>query len=657
MEKKRASAQKTLYAGVPPFAKSISPGTNFYGYVNANWLKGVNMPSYASSYGVSEEMEDSIKPTLQRIVKKAQDAIVQTPNKELDKKTILLGSLMQSCVDRGSQQENIKFVRSLVTNLRCMRDVNDVGAAIGEFVKYRVSTAVTATTAPEEIHSKRLRLILGQGGLGLPDTSYYTLEVSQRTHTLEAYNKLIQKLGDDFEVSNLNLFVGIERIVANAVEESRGDEEELFKGSELRKTYADFPWLSFAESAFGFSPSEFNDFTFLIVSPRWFRFMNKWFRTWNLENWRVWLAGSTLLYCLPLLSSPYDTMYFELFGKRLRGQVEKQPRHLLGLNLCKEWLSSALGQEYIDLDFDPKTKREVTHLANEIKESAIDRLEKTEWMEPNTRRKAIEKVKDIYLGIAYPSSFPPIPDVSLNPEQLVKNIFALGSASFARDIAFANKELHPEKWEDAVFEVNAYYYNEGNRLILPAGILREPFYSSKFSDGWNFGGIGATIGHELTHAFDTDGKNYDEEGNLNPWWTAKDNRAYNKKTKAIIALYNRTTYFNQPVNGTLTLSENIADLGGLALALATLKKRLEKRRVSDETRKKELCDFFVSYAITWRTKEKRKKALQSIFTDVHAPPIARVNNIVRQFDDWYECFDIKPGNLLYTAPVDRIRIF
>jgi endothelin-converting enzyme/putative endopeptidase len=642
---------------IPPFAKSIHPGTNFYGHINANWIRHVNMPTYASSYSVSEEIEDRITVNLENIVKNAQKAIVDTPNKELDQNTILLGTLMQSVIDKGSQEDNVTYLKNIVTNLRCIRGVEDVGSALGEFLKFRISTTLTVFTSSEERHSKNLRLIITTGNLGLPDTSYYTIQSPGRLLTLDIYNRLLVKLGDAFEVSNLNLYVGIEKILADALEYSRSDDEELIKGSDLRREYKYFPWDSFVKSAFDWEPSKFNSFSFLVVSKKWLEYMNRWFRTWSLDNWRCLLAGNILPHCIPFLPPPFNTWHFEFFGRRLRGQYEKLPRHLLGLSLCKQWLSSSLGKEFVSCCVDPQLKRYAIALAEEIVSASMKRLETIEWLEPSTRVEAIKKVKNIVLGIAYPDVFPKNPDVVLHPEKCIYNIFALGTADFKNDISRANKNLEPAHWTDSVFDVNAFYYNEGNRLIIPAGILQAPFFSIDATDGWNFGGIGATIGHELTHAFDMDGKNYDEFGNRNPWWTAKDNRNYNKKTKEIIALYNKTKYFNQQINGTLTLSENIADLGGLALSLFALKLRLEKKRVSQETRKQELCDFFTSYAVSWRTKEKRKKAIQSIFTDLHAPPPARVNNIVRHFDDWYECFDIKPGQLLYTSPEERIRIF
>jgi putative endopeptidase len=267
------------------------------------------------------------------------------------------------------------------------------------------------------------------------------------------------------------------------------------------------------------------------------------------------------------------------------------------------------------------------------------------------------KTKAIHLGIAYPSYVPQESLVKLNPEKLVENVLTLAEADFQDEIQRIDKTLNVKVWDDPVFAVNAYYYNEGNRLILPAGILRWPFFHPDASDGWNYGGLGATIGHEISHAFDNDGKEYDDHGNKNPWWSKEEIAAYQKKTKALIELYSKTKYFGHSLNGYLTLSENIADLGGVDIALAALKSVLKQRKAGPETIKKELRDFFMSYAVSWRTKEKKAKAMQSLFMDVHAPPPARVNNIVCQFDEWYEAFDITPGEVLYKDPQHRIRIF
>ena len=642
---------------VPPFAKSIKPGTNFFGYINANWIRHVNTPSYMSSYSISEEIQSQIEPSLEKIIQNAQTEIVNNPNKIIDKDTLLIGNLEQSIMDRGSQDLSIKFVKNLVSNIRCIRNREDIAISIGEFSKFHIPSPITVYTGPEEKHSSQLRLILRAGELTLENSSYYTKDIPGRTRTLALYTSLLTRLGNLFDVSNLNLFISIEKIIAEAHEKTFGDTEILMKGIDLKNEYPDIPWDQFALTAFNFTPSHFNEFKFLIYSQTWFKNLNIWFKTWPIDNWRILLSGLLIMYSIPLLPSPYSDYHFEFFQKHLRGQTKKIPQKKLGLKACKQWLYVPLGKQYVSCCVPQELKADAMLIAKEIIEACLNRLQTVEWLDVTTRKKAIKKVSNIHLGIAYPSKFQESPKVILSPENFVKNIFSLGQAEFLRDLKRANTKLDVKKWDDSVFEVNAYYYNEGNRLVIPSGILRYPFFDINSSDGWNFGGIGATIGHEITHAFDMDGKDYDEFGNNKPWWSESDNDNYYEKTKSIIALYNKTKYFNQYINGNLTLSENIADLGGVALSLMALKARLVQKQVSKKEYFREVCNFFISYAVSWRVKEKREKAIQSIITDMHAPPITRVNNIVRQFDDWYECFDVKPGNVLYTSPEDRIRIF
>jgi putative endopeptidase len=325
--------------------------------------------------------------------------------------------------------------------------------------------------------------------------------------------------------------------------------------------------------------------------------------------------------------------------------------------LAQTWLKGSLGYMFVQRFVPPQIKESALAIAKEIRQVAIERAGLVDWLDPKTRVKAQRKIASIYLGVAYPSQIERDKKTTLDPEQLVKNVLDLSLLDFKDEMENINQKLNPSKWDDAIFAVNAYYYNEGNRLILPAGILRWPFFHPAASDGWNFGGLGATIGHEITHAFDADGKEYDEEGNRKPWWSRSEISRYRKKVEALIRLFSATEYFGHHLSGSLTLSENIADLGGVAIALAALKQRLSVQGTTEVKRKKEICDFFTSFAVSWRTKERKEKAMQSLFMDVHSPPMARVNNIVCQFDDWYECFDIKPGDTLYKEPSARIRIF
>jgi putative endopeptidase len=240
----------------------------------------------------------------------------------------------------------------------------------------------------------------------------------------------------------------------------------------------------------------------------------------------------------------------------------------------------------------------------------------------------------------------------------LENLLQLGAWQTAYEISrLGEKRVNQKDWDEPVFAVNAYYYTQSNEMVIPLGSLYWPFYSSTAPLGWNYGGLGCILAHESTHAFDKEGKEYDPDGFPKKWWTPSDNRAYNKKTKSLIQLFSSQKILDNAVSGSLTLSENIADLGGMAIALDALRKHLEQHKVSEEDCKKAYQQFFLSYAVSWRVKEKPEKTLQSLFLDHHAPPSLRVNLIVSQFDEWYKAFDILETDPMYIPPEKRIRIF
>lgn len=655
--------QMSKQPDIPRPKTTIRPGNDFYMYMNANWLRHASIPSYKSSYGVSEEIEDEIQAELESLLMSARHAVRTKPHADLSIPTQLVGTLAESILHVQSQPENIKFVKKLLRNLHCMRTPEDVGHAIGEFLRYRIGTCMSVFTSPSESDSKTNFLCFSTGNLGLQDPAYYTGKEKHKLYTLQAYGNLLKRLQDDFEVDTLQDYVHIEQEAAAALVKSRNDDEWKTTGAGLKKEYPHIPWEALAQTLFQTLPqaTKFLTTEFLILSTTWMEYLNKCFQTYSVDAWRVWLSGNILIHVLPLLPPPYDDIHYTLYGKRLRGQAEKVPQKQLALQMAEQWAAGPLGELYIRSFVSKDLKEHALKLAKEIQHSAAARLGSLEWMEPSTRAEAKRKIESIFLGVAYPEKLKKrntfYKSVELFPTTFVQNIFTLGAAEFEDDVRHTGRALEFEEWDDPVFAVNAYYYNEGNRLILPSGILRFPFFDVRASDGWNYGGLGAAIGHEMTHAFDVDGKDYDHKGNKRDWWTAKDEKEYKLRTKALEKLYADTTYFGQPLDGTLTLSENIADLGGLAIALGALKHVLDKKGIQGKERTDQLCEFFQSFAVSWRTKEKREKALQSLFMDVHAPPPARVNNIVCQFDDWYECFDVKPGDTLYKDPKERIRIF
>jgi putative endopeptidase len=279
-------------------------------------------------------------------------------------------------------------------------------------------------------------------------------------------------------------------------------------------------------------------------------------------------------------------------------------------------------------------------------------------MSPATKKKAVEKVEALRLNIGSPDSFPPLPKVNLQTDTLLQNILLLGEEYTLLDMQMIGKEVNVDNyWDDVVYSTNAHYYTETNQMILPAGSFTWPFYHKAAPLGWNYGGLGAVISHEMTHAFDMDGMTYTASGEKKNWWTTVDLKKYKKIAALLVDRFSEGKVLGHPVNGSLTLDENISDLGGVAIALDALKLDLIQRKVNFGEEMKAYQNFFIAYAVSWRVKDSPERALQRLFMDRHAPTPLRVNYVVNQFDEWYETFNIQVADELYLPPEERIRIF
>jgi predicted metalloendopeptidase len=335
------------------------------------------------------------------------------------------------------------------------------------------------------------------------------------------------------------------------------------------------------------------------------------------------------------------------------------PQNRLTIDAIGDWMTPFLSRLYV-LHYVPEhLKKNASAFVKEIKEAANTRMNEIDWLSPKSREAAKEKIDKMITTVAYPDSFRSLKLPRLQSHNFIENILSLGSwrteVEFHRLGELRNKQ---KDWDESVFAVNAYYFSIGNEIVIPSGSLEWPFYDE--SDkliGLNYGGLGAILGHEMTHGFDEDGKEYDPDGFRKRWWSQADIRAYATKAEGLISLFNKQKIFGYHVNGSLTLSENIADLGGLGIAMDALRVRIEKENLTDFEKKNAYKQFFTAYAISWRIKEKKAKILQGLFVDRHAPAFLRVNLIVAQFQEWYDAFDIKDSDPMYIEPEKRIRIF
>jgi len=647
-----------------PVDKKVDPGTDFYSHINNSWQKEAHIPDYLAKFGISEEIEECIDKKLQTIVDAA-------------KPKSSIGILTESFLSLKSKKNGLHTLKNILDSYKCIRDINDVGRVLGECSLYNIDCIFSIYTMEHENDNHKNRIVLDNGSIGLPDISYYKGTAPGKTTTLNAYKKLLTTVGNLLEINiDLTKIVHIEETLALIADKYEFDKNETVSIRMLKIKYKYIPWDSFWNTL-----GVKGNLPIIVVSKRWMRSMNRLCKNMTIEDWKVLFTGSIVIQMLSLLPHPFDDLFFEFYGKRLQDQKEKMAQKKFALKLTESYLSDELSREYIKMEFSLKKKHEVEEFVKSLVVAAKERMEDTVWLEKKTRARAIKKLEALKLGIAYPDKWQTIDLPKLNSENIIENILSISKCFTMDDLSregLRSKKM--SEWDDAVFAVNAYYYGGENGLIIPAGIISWPFFKERDAPiGWNHGALGAVIGHEITHAFDTNGKNYDEYGNLEPWWSVADNRAYGKKTKALLELFNNTKYLDHKVNGFRTLSENISDIGGMGIALHALGKLIGSDRRKQSTvlaqppeyskfraqsalvphsgRKEALQNFFTAYAMCWRSKIRLTNAYKALLTDRHAPPMLRVNLVVNNFDEWYEAFDIGPDDKLYRDPKDRIRIF
>jgi putative endopeptidase len=639
---------------IPEVNKEINPGDNFYNYVNGIWLKKTRIPEDEASFSVNEEIENIIDSDLFFIINQCSKFA------EKGMKVSSFTNILNDCIGRFAlssnrisvQKNSVVFLKKTLQNIQCLRSIDDIGEILGFFCRNKIESILSSYLHLERTKGNKTiyTLFLLVGGLGLPDITYYNATAPGKIRTLYAYIELIKKVCKILSIDDLSNSVTLESFFAVHMDNANKDEGFLIKGYELEELFRSFPWVSFFESV---GIPDWRKHIFRIQSKKYFHVLEKAFQTIPLDQWKELFKLHIIIHALPILPPPFDDLDFEFYGKRLHGQKKKVSQKDLTLDLIKKYISTPLSILYKEYFLKKSLKQKATLFIKNIQESALKQIKTNDWLEPHTKEIALKKIKNMVLSIAWPDETMPMILPNLQTDNLLQNIYLLSSASTADELKFLNKESIPGKmWSEPSFIVNAFYYNEINEFIVPAGSLFYPFFVSEehCSKGWNYGGLGCVIGHEMVHAFDDNGKEYDEYGLYNPWWKLRDNRRFHKYSKYLIDLFNKSK-----INGTLTLNENLADLGGMSIALEALK--FDIKNYSLKQKKYELQQFFISYAVSWRTKNQKEKVLQDLFMDRHSPPELRVNNIVSQFNEWYEIFDIQVSDKLYIAPEDRIRVY
>lgn len=637
---------------IPPLSKHIPPGRDFYDYVNLQWQKRVNIPSFASSFGVSEEIEERVRGDL---MKSIQTLIRRNSSHPL-------ALLAKSVLHTASQSNNVRDVRHLLQTFGCIETREDIAREIGRLNRSQLRAPLIFTVNADTFKSSICRVHIYEPVLGLPAKHHYT--VGARNRVIMQYVNLLKHAGTALEVANLESVIGIEKGILKYLSEGdslRDPAESYIPRSitEMEKEYKHIPWQVMLR-AWGLTEEQLRESTFILTNYRYLGHLNHMFETLELDQWRAWFRAGVVLSLIEYLPPPFDDWHYQLFGRKLRGNSQKLPQKYLMLRVLQTFATQSLSRLFVEEFVDEKVKTEAHMITQRLRKATIHRIQTLKWMQQSTKSMAVEKVRHMRFQVAYPNVWSnEFTGLRMDGERMISNILALSVRDTDRMLRTLGDGCGESDgtWDDGAFDVNAYYYPDKNQLTIPAGMLRPPFFDLRRSVAWNYGGIGCAVGHEITHGFDADGKNYDIRGSYKDWWTAKDNEEYARLTQELVALYDGEEYAGGKVDGNLTLSENIADIGGVAIALDALHDYLREKKVSDREKREAYHDFFVSYAISWRNKDRPRKAKQSLYLDVHAPAPLRVNIVCRQFAEFFEAFGIGPEDPGWIPPEDRIQLW
>ncbi|MFS8083403.1 MAG: M13 family metallopeptidase [Ginsengibacter sp.] len=656
---KKSSKSPMKYIDRANMDISVKPGDNFYEYANGNWLKNNAVPNSQTRWGSFNILAETSSQRLKNISEEA--AANPTKNALMQRVGDFYASAMDSTGRNKLGYEPIKAqlqeLNSLTTKQQVINEIATMrtdGSGAPLFGFYVGQDAKNAT---------RYMAQLGQGGTSLPDRDYYLkndpTSVAVRTAYLSYMKDLFVMTGNTPEVAAkkadeiMGLETGLAKLQMSRVEMRDPIKRyNKFSVSDFSKMTPGLDWKSLL-----IAMKVPNQDSILVSNPDFLKGADALLSAVPLDTWKAYLQWSVIKSTANYLSDDFVNRSFK-FSQVLTGQKEIEPRWQRATTLSDRAIGELIGQLYAEKYFTAAAKARMLTLVENIQQTFGERIKRLDWMSEATKQQALIKLKAIVNKIGFPDKWETYPGVVINRNDFVGNMKSIGEFGYNKMVNRMGKPVDKTEWGMTPPTINAYYNSSNNEIVFPAGILQFPFFDFGADDAINYGGAAAVIGHELTHGFDDQGRQYDAEGNLKDWWTAEDAKKFNALAQKVVEQYNAYTVNDSiHVNGKLTLGENLADLGGLNIAYEAFKKTPEGK--SDKKIDGFTPDqrFFLSWAQVWRANILPQSAAQRILTDSHSPSQYRTNGPISNMDSWYKAFDVKPGEKLYKPENERIKIW
>jgi putative endopeptidase len=640
---------------------TISPSANFFAYANGGWIKKNPIPNDQAAWGIGNLVIEETLKRLKDIAVKAAAANAKTGSPEQQ-----IGDFWSTAMDSTKiETDGLKFLQPYLDQVNAIKDIPSLMKAVAEFKKLGSSTLFNSYVGIDDKNSSLIIYQFSQGGIGLPEREYYFKNDSSTINIRNAYLKHITKMlvmsGEDSGAA-LNAAKSILALETKLAQASK-------KLEDLRDPYANYHkyavndlaslgnnvnWKVFIKDI-GVS----NVDSVLVGQPDFFKALNSLLVSVSLNDWKNYLKFNIINDFSVALPDRFDVEAFN-FNKLFSGAKKRKVRWKRSITKLESGMGEMLGHLYVKEFFNEKTKKRYEDLTESIREALKDRIGKLEWMNDSTKQKAYTKLATMKKKIGYPDKWKDFSAMQISKESYLLNFMHVSLWWHNYEINKLGKPVDKDEWDMYPQTYNASYNPAKNEILLPAGIFIVPgFKDEDLDDALIYGYVGAsTIGHEITHGFDDQGRQYDAKGNLNNWWTGKDEAEFNKRADVMVKQFDAFEPISgYHINGKATLGENIADLGGILLGIEAFKKTKQYQEGKTINGLTPMQRYFLGYSLGWLGHQRDEILRNRLLTDVHSPAMYRVNGPFKNVDEFYKAFDIKAGSNMYVPDNLRVKIW
>ncbi|MFC7772258.1 M13 family metallopeptidase [Flavobacterium sp. GCM10027622] len=640
----------------------VDPSDDFFAYANGGWFKKNPIPSTERSNGIFRTIGDTINSQIRQICEKsAADSAEKGSNKQK------IGDFYASGMDTITIDKlGISPLKNELAKIDKIKDIDGLLQTMAYMHTIGASPAFGFYVGQDDKNSTQYALFLSQGGLGMGNRDYYvnsdkeTVTIrNEYVKHLEAMSKL---MGNDASTSkkNATIIMKLETQLAlnsRKLEDLRDPNKNYNKMSleEFKAFTPNMPWDTMLAAMHIKNAKQV-----IVGQPEFYKALDQTLRTYSLSDWKTYLKWDLMNTYASYLGKDFEKQNFYFFSTVMGGVKEQKPRWKRVVEQTDNSLGELIGQVYVEEYLPEGTKEKLLEIGNNIRDVYAERIQKLDWMSPETKKKALHKLSEIVMKVGYPDKWKDMSSVNIDRKTYCANVMSVNKWAFNDMVAKYGKPVDRTEWGMYPQTYNAYYNPSNNEICVPACNIIVPGFEGRLPDDAILYGIigGSTFGHEITHGFDDQGCQYDEKGNLNNWWTAEDLKKFKEKTKAIVDQYKQ--YEALPgkfVNGDATQGENIADLGGVVMGFEAFKKTTQYKNKEKIGGLKPEQRFFLAYGYAWMVNIKPEALGQQLIVDVHAPAKYRINGPLSNINEFYKAFNIKEGSKMFIPLKKRIVIW